>query len=165
MGHELAVGRVIGGLDANDLLFERMVLLGEVPQKLELCCRGSQQEHLIRVGKRGRDLLEKKHTIARVVVLGRRPLGVTVEVMLRGSDGLLLELLGIDAEDARLLVVQPHDGLMSIHWQVAKQSARQTARGECFGPGSGVALVVGLCWLAGYLQRWACSGLELNEEN
>jgi hypothetical protein len=50
---------------------------------------------------------------------------VTVEVMLRGSDGLLLELLGIDAEDARLLVVQPNDGLMSIHWQVAEQSARQ----------------------------------------
>ena len=48
-----------------------------------------------------------------------------MDMVLGRSDRLGLELFCVDAEDAGLLMVDPHDRLMSVHGKVLKQTARQ----------------------------------------
>ena len=106
---------MVDGLDADDLCFEGGVTLGQKPQKLQLCGRGSDQEDLTGSSKRGRDVSEEMRPVARMLVLGARPLWVPMKMMFGRSDFLGLEVFGVDAKDARLLMIEPHDGLMSLH--------------------------------------------------
>jgi len=113
--HELAIGRVVDGLDAYDLCFEPMLLLGQEPQKLQLCSRWSYHQDLVGLAKHRCDTSKEVSCVARVRMLGGRVLGVPMKVMLRRSDGLCLKLFCVDAKDARFLMIEPHDGLMSLH--------------------------------------------------
>ena len=60
--------------------------------------------------------------IARVRVLGSRALGVPMKVMLRRGDRFSLELFRVDAKDARFLMIEPHDGLMSLHGRLESKA-------------------------------------------
>jgi hypothetical protein len=113
--HELPIAGMIDGLEADDLSFEQMVLLAQEPQKLQLRSRRSDYENLVRVSQHGRNLLEEVSAVARVLVFGRGAFGVSVKMMFRRGDRFCLELFCVDAEDARLLMVEPHDCLMSDH--------------------------------------------------
>lgn len=106
---------MVDGLDADDLRFERRVMRSQKPQELQLCSGGSDQENITGGSKRGRDVSEEVRHIARMVVLGAGSLRVPMKMMLRRRDLLGLELFGVHAKDTRLLMVEPHDGLMSLH--------------------------------------------------
>lgn len=106
---------MIDGLDPDDLCLEPMVLLGQEPQKLQLCRRRSDHQDLVGVPQNGRNVSEELRTVIGMRVLGGWAFGVSMKMMFRGGDRLGLEPLCVDAEDARLLMVEPNDGLMSLH--------------------------------------------------
>ena len=49
-----------------------------------------------------------------MLVLGARPFGVPMKMMLGRGDFLGLAVFGVDAKYARLLMIEPHEGLMSL---------------------------------------------------
>ncbi|HVY31063.1 MAG TPA: hypothetical protein VHB79_31120 [Polyangiaceae bacterium] len=112
---ELAVGRVVDGLDADDLRFECSVSLGQEPQKLQLCMRWSDQQDGVRVAKNGGNVLEEMRVVARALTVGAGAFGVSMKVVFGGDDGLGLQLLCVDAKDARFMVIEPNDRMTSVH--------------------------------------------------
>jgi hypothetical protein len=50
-----------------------------------------------------------------MVMLGAGPFRMPMKMMFWCSHVLGLELFLVDAKDARLLMVEPYDGLMSLH--------------------------------------------------
>jgi len=117
VGDELTVARVIDRLDADDLGFEPVVMFGQKPQKLQLGGRWSNEQDLISVAQHGSDVPKKLSAIAGVLMLGGGTFRVAMQMVLRRRDRLGLKFFCVDAEDARLLMVEPHDGLMSLHGQ------------------------------------------------
>ena len=80
---DLAVGRMIDGLDPDDLRIQRRIVLGRVAKELELRRRGPDDEDALRAGELVRDGLEEAVRVVGVMVLGRPAAGMLVNVMSR----------------------------------------------------------------------------------
>jgi hypothetical protein len=128
--HQLSVSRVIDGLDADDLCFQAAVLLAQEPQELQLCRRRPDHQDLVAVAKNGGDMPEEVGAVARVLVLGGWAFWVPVDMMFGRGDLLGLKLFCIDAENARFLMVQPNDGVVSVHALLESKGCAKSAKAE-----------------------------------
>jgi hypothetical protein len=115
VSNELTVGWVIDGLDADDLGFERRCVFGDVAQEMKLRRGRANQQHLAGRAEDASDIMEEVGGVARVMALGRRTLGVSMNMVGWRGDGPFLEGSAADAKDARLLVIDPNDGVLETH--------------------------------------------------
>jgi len=113
VSHQLAVGRMIRGLDASDLGFQRPIVLVEVPEEVQLGLGRSHQKDLT-VTLEGAGHLPK----VPVLVVGVVPdaqidlVGVAMDVRPGRSDARLADLLGVHLDDPSLLVIDPDDCML-----------------------------------------------------
>ena len=131
MSHQLPVGGVVDRLDADDFGLQRVVLLGQEPEKLQLGRRRSDEQNLPSVSKHGGNVPEELGTVVGVLVLRRRAFGMPMEMVLGRGDRFRLELFCVEAKNARLLMVEPYDGLMSDH-----EGPQSKGRANRFDPAS-----------------------------
>lgn len=114
---------MIHGLDADDARLERVIVLVNVLDELELRRPGANDQDLLCVAQRLRDVVEVVLRLGRVPVLVES-LGVVVQVVLRRVDVPLLERLGVEMEDLGFFVVQPDGGMSNGHRADSESTAR-----------------------------------------
>jgi hypothetical protein len=106
VGDQLAIGGMIGRLDADDVRFEGGIVLRDVAQEPELGDRRTEQQNAVGSGQRARDRVEEPVLVVRMIVGARLfTLGMTVDVMVRRVNRRLVEGCGADVKDLRLVVV------------------------------------------------------------
>jgi hypothetical protein len=108
LGDELAISRVIDGLDADDFRAERGHLFFEVPEEPQLGRRRAEQEQLFAAFERVRYAFEKALFVVGMVLIARCSLRVPVLNMLRRDDIFLLDRTRVNAENVSFLVVDPN---------------------------------------------------------
>ncbi len=112
MRHELGVGRMVRGLDADDPPLERVIVPLQVSEKVQLGHRRAHEQHLTLLLKSPRDLTEEAPLVVGMIP---HPQILLVDVTMnvrtpRVHDGLL-DLVGVDFEDSRFLLIDPYDGV------------------------------------------------------
>ena len=102
---------MIDRLEPHDPPLEDVLVLVQVPEELELRGRRPHDEDLIGIAERVRDIVEEAGQVVGVMVLFRRTLRMATDVTAGRADRRLVEALGVDVENARFLVIDPHSGL------------------------------------------------------
>jgi hypothetical protein len=101
---------MVDRLDADDPGLESVVVPLQVPEKMQLGLRGTHEEDLGVAFEGARDFVEEAKLIVRMIPDSHLlVLGVTMNVGSGGVDDRGADGLGVDCEDARLLVIDPHD--------------------------------------------------------
>jgi len=122
---------MIDGLDSDDFLFERAVVLVHVPEELEL--RGGRPTMRIEsVVLRDRATSWKKRLASSGRSFTLRPFRMLVGVVLVGLDRSFFDPVQVDVEDASFLVIDPdgrvlaHDSndIMGIHRRNSQRELR-----------------------------------------
>jgi hypothetical protein len=106
---ELAVRRVVGGLDADDPRLQRGVVLLSVADKVKLRHGRPNQENLVRAPQRGGYGPKEVMLIVRMIVrTGLLIFRVTMNVVSFGVDEALIDGCTVDVKDLRHVVIHPH---------------------------------------------------------
>jgi hypothetical protein len=112
MSHELGVRRMIGGLDARNLGFQRPVVLVEVAEEVQLRLGRSHEKDLTVTVEGAGDLAKVLLLVVGVVPDTQIDLvGVAMDVRAGRIDVRLTDVVGVDLDDPSLFVIDPDDGM------------------------------------------------------
>ena len=103
---------MIHSLDTHDSRLQRMLQLVYVPEELELGGRGANDEDGIAVPQRSCNIMEEVVHVVGMIVLGRRTLRMTVNMLVRRPNRRFVEAATFSAKNARLVVIDPDYGGM-----------------------------------------------------
>ena len=157
---ELTVRRMIRRFDAYDSRLEPRLLLMEIPQKMELCGRRPDDENSFGRLENTRNVGEKVTFVVGVLVRARPPLWMAMNVMLGGGDNRFVDVGRADAEDACLVMIDPHGGTwMKSHSNVLRRYDAHVYGddGSCLGSranGDDGRLELPLCALVRARMAW-----------
>jgi hypothetical protein len=120
---QLGVSRMVHGLETDDPLGEGVIVLLCEPEEVQLRLRRADDEDLTVILERLRHL--PKETM---LVVGMIPdpqvllVGVPMNVPARRMNERVLDLVGIDLEDARLLLIDPYECV--LHGDLLERASR-----------------------------------------
>lgn len=119
MGDQLTVGRVIGGLQTYDFRLERVLVLMDVFDQVELRGGGADDEDLGRIVEGAANITKKMMGVVGVlpvaILVDLLALGMAVNVTMRRFYRRLVEGFGQHMENARLVVIDPHCNSTKVH--------------------------------------------------
>ncbi len=128
MGDQLTVGGVIDGLDAYDFGRQRVLVLVNVSDELELRSRRADNEDLHRTVERPGDFVEESLGVfgMRLCFLGA-PWMLVMHIAMRSLDRGVIDVAWLDIEDSRFLVINPnrnvcpHGASLELSWVAQRQ--------------------------------------------
>ena len=110
MRDELIVGGMIDRFDADDLLDQRVVVLVHMFDELELRGRRTHDEDFFHPLEGSSDLVIEAFRIRRMLPFGGRLL-VSMNVMMRGLEGRLVEALRIQVKNLGFVMIDPNSSM------------------------------------------------------
>jgi hypothetical protein len=131
VGHDLSVGWMIGGLDANDMRFEATLVRVHVAEEFELRRGRPDDEDGIDAVQGSRDLAEEASRVVWMLSRLSPPFRMSVHLMPRRQDGGLVRRVRMDVKNARFVVIDPDDcvrGHTSHHARSARVRAQRVSR-------------------------------------
>jgi hypothetical protein len=105
---QLSIRRMVHRLTADDLRFDRSIVVVDIRQELNFRRGRPQDEDFVEAVESACGVAKQRPQVVRMVVLGRTALRMSVNVTMGRMKGRLVEAVGLHVENASLVVIDPN---------------------------------------------------------